>query len=325
MSTPGRPDRAKREPRGAAPQGAPVGAWLRQHRYALTVTLRRLAAQPFSSVANLLVMALVLALPLLGAAILVSVQPVARQVSVAPELTVFMQPDAPAPAAAEVARRISGEFAGQVSNVHVVPRGQALAQLRSNPAWQEALAVLPDNPLPDAVVVTLADGEDLAQRADKLAGQWRNWDHVDQVQLDSAWVQRLEALLRFGRIGLVFLAACVAVVVLATVFNTVRLQAMTQREEIAVARLVGATESFVRRPFLYLGALTGALAALLGIAAAAIALTPLNNALLGLARSYGAEFALHLPDTPMLALAVVAAGVLGALSARWSVTRSTRF
>ena len=302
-----------------------MNSLLRQHRYALTITLRRLAKQPFSSLANLLVMALALALPLLGAAILVSVQPVARQVSVAPELTVFMQPGAPATAAAAVAQRIGGEFGGQVAAVRVVPRGQALDQLRSNPAWQEALAVLQGNPLPDAVVATLADGSDLAQRAGALAGQWRTWDHVDQVQLDSAWVQRLEAILRFARIGLVFLAICVAVVVLATVFNTVRLQAMTQREEIAVARLVGATESFVRRPFLYLGALTGILAALLAVGVAAIALAPLNDALLGLARSYGAEFALHLPGAPMLLLAVVAAGVLGALSARWSVTRSTRF
>jgi len=302
-----------------------MNAWLRQHRYALTVTLRRLAAQPFSSLANLLVMALALALPLLGAAILVSVQPVARQVSVAPELTVFMQPDAPAEAAAAVAERIRRDYAGQVGAVRVVPRGQALADLRDNPAWQEALAVLPGNPLPDAVVATLADGEDLAARAAALAGQWRQFDRVDQVQLDSVWVQRLEAILRFGRIGLAFLAVCVAVVVLATVFNTVRLQAMTQREEIAVARLVGATESFVRRPFLYLGALSGVAAGVLAIVAAGLALAPLNGALLGLARSYGAEFALHLPGASMLVAGVVAAGALGALSARWSVTRSTRF
>ncbi len=98
----------------------------------------------------------------------------------------------------------------------------------------------------------------------------------------AAWVQRLEAILpRFARIGLGFLAACVAVVVLATVFNTVRMQALSQREEIGVARLVGATESFVRQPFLYLGALSGAAASLLAIGVAAIALSPLNDALLG--------------------------------------------
>lgn len=300
-------------------------ALLQQHRYALVVTLRRLAAQPFSSVANLLVMALALALPILGAAVLVSVEPVARQMSVTPELTVYMQPAASGDAAQAIATRINQEAAGQVAAVRVVPRAQALASLRNNPAWREALAALSDNPLPDAVVVTLTRTDDLAARAAALAGQWGKWPQVDHVQLDSDWVQRLEAILRFGRIGLVFLAASVAVVVLATVFNTVRLQAMSQREEIAVARLVGATESFVRRPFLYLGALTGAAAALLAVVAAGLALQPLNNAVLGLAHSYGAEFALHLPSLPMLAIEVLAAGILGALSARWSVTRSTRF
>lgn len=300
-------------------------ALLQQHRYALVVTLRRLAAQPFSSVANLLVMALALALPVLGAAVLVSVEPVARQMSVTPELTVYMQPAASGDAAQAIATRINQEAAGQVAAVRVVPRAQALASLRNNPAWREALAALSDNPLPDAVVVTLTRTDDLAARAAALAGQWGKWPQVDHVQLDSDWVQRLEAILRFGRIGLVFLAASVAVVVLATVFNTVRLQAMSQREEIAVARLVGATESFVRRPFLYLGALTGAAAALLAVVAAGLALQPLNNAVLGLAHSYGAEFALHLPSLPMLAIEVLAAGILGALSARWSVTRSTRF
>ena len=81
-------------------------SWLRQHRYALDITLRRLALQPFSSLANLIVMALALALPLLGSAILVSVQPLAREVSVTPELTVFLRMDAPAGAAAQVAERI---------------------------------------------------------------------------------------------------------------------------------------------------------------------------------------------------------------------------
>jgi len=270
-------------------------------------------------------MALALALPILGAAVLLSVEPVARQVSVTPELTVYMQPAASGDAAQAIATRINQEAAGQVQAVRVVPRAQALASLRNNPAWREALAALSDNPLPDAVVVTLTRTDDLAARAAALAGQWGKWPQVDHVQLDSDWVQRLEAILRFGRIGLVFLAASVAVVVLATVFNTVRLQAMSQREEIAVARLVGATESFVRRPFLYLGALTGVAAALLAIVAAGLALQPLNNAVLGLAHSYGAEFALHLPSSPVLAVEVLAAGILGALSARWSVTRSTRF
>lgn len=302
-----------------------MNMWLRQHRYALAITLKRLAAQPFSSLANILVMAMALALPLLGGAVLVSVEPVARQLSVTPEVTAYMQVDAPEAATIQLAQRIRSEYGERVADVRIVKRADALRELKENPAWAQALSVLPGNPLPDAVVVRLADGENLSNRAQALADGLQKWERVDRVQLDSAWVQRLEALLRFARIGLIFLAMCVAVVVLATIFNTVRMQALSQREEIGVARLVGATESFVRRPFLYLGALSGALAGLVAVGVAALLLSPLNSALVGLARSYGAEFALRLPAASILLLAIVVAAALGALSARWSVTRNTRF
>jgi cell division transport system permease protein len=298
---------------------------LRQHRYALAVTLRRLISQPISSLTNLLVIALALSLPLLGASLLISVEPVARQVSVTPELTIFLKIDAPSSAAEQLAKRIRSEHDHQVSGVRVIPKDRALKELRENPAWEQALKVLPSNPLPDAVVVGFTPGEDLAARANELARAWRTWPNVDLVQLDSAWVQRLEALLRFGKVGLILLALSVMLVVLATVFNTVRMQALSQREEIGVARLVGATEGFVRRPFLYLGALTCTLAALIGIGIARFALVPLNDALASLARSYDAEFALTLPSLPILILAVLSVACLGALSARWSVERNTRF
>jgi cell division transport system permease protein len=113
--------------------------------------------------------------------------------------------------------------------------------------------------------------------------------------------------------------------VLATVFNTVRLQALTQREEIAVARLVGATEPFVRRPFLYLGALTGLAASLLALLLAWLALAPLNAILGGFARSYGVDWAIRLPAVPDLLLSGLLVALLGAIAARLSVTRRTRF
>ena len=298
---------------------------LRQHRYALAVTLRRLISQPISSLTNLLVIALALSLPLLGASLLVSIEPVARQVSVTPELTIFLKPDAANTAAEQLAKRIRSEHAHQVSGVRIIPKDRALKDLRENPAWEQALKVLPNNPLPDAVVVAFTPGEDLAARADDLARVWRSWPNIDLVQLDSAWVQRLEALLRFGKVGLLLLALSVILVVLATVFNTVRMQALSQREEIGVARLVGATEGFVRRPFLYLGALTCTIAALISIGIARGALMPLNDALASLARSYDAEFALALPSIPVLCIAVLSVACLGALSARWSVERNTRF
>ena len=299
--------------------------WLRQHQYALAVSLRRLALQPFSSLANLLVIALTLSVPIMAAAILVSAQPVVKTLPVSPEVTLFLKPDAPAKAVAAVAQRLQTDYVGDIQGVRQVSRAQALRQLKSDPTWADALSVLPNNPLPDAVVVTLKDHAELAKHASALAGEWRKIEHVDIVQLDGAWVQRLEAILHFLRIVLGLLAIGVALVVLATVFNTVRMQALTQREEIAVARLVGATEPFVRRPFLYLGALTGALASAMAIGIAAAALVPLNTALARLASSYGSQLSLHMPDAISLALSAVVVAILGALSARWSVTRNTNF
>ncbi|MYN14044.1 FtsX-like permease family protein [Pusillimonas sp. TS35] len=299
--------------------------WVRQHRYAIRVALRRLLAQPFSSLSNIMVISLALAIPILAASVLISVEPLARAIPVNPEITLFLDPQAPASQADKLAAQLRTDHASVVGSARVVTRAQALGRLKDNPAWRDALAVLPGNPLPDAVVVTLADTADSSGVAAELAQQWRKLDNVDAVQLDSDWVRRLEALLGFARIGLALLAGAVALMVLATVFNTVRLQALTQREEIGVARLVGATESFVRRPFLYLGAISGIIASLIAIGLAALALAPLNTALARLASSYGAEFAVRLPDPASLLLATILVAILGALSARWSVNRTTRF
>jgi len=299
--------------------------WLRQHRYALQIALRRLMSQPFSSLSNILVIGLTLAIPIIAAAVLASAQPVVREIPVSPEVTVFLKPSASDQDARELAQGLQSKHAEQIQSVRVVTRDQALKALKGNPSWSTALAVLPGNPLPDAIVVTLRDSSELASQASELADEWRQLEAVDAVQLDSDWVRRLEAILRFVRIGLGMLAIGVALVVLATVFNTVRMQALTQREEIGVARLVGATESFVRRPFLYLGALTGVIASGVAIALSAVALLPLNAALARLASSYGTQFVLQMPDPVNLALATVVVAILAALSARWSVTRNTRF
>jgi len=299
--------------------------WLEHQRYALAVTWRRLIGQPFSFLANVVVIALALMLPLLGAAILISVQPVTQHVSANPSLTVFMQPTASLEQAERTADQIRQANNPSVTEVLLISKTEAFEQLQNNDVWRQALEVLPDNPLPHAISVTLTADDAMTANAKRLADQWREIDGVQYVELDSIWVQRVEALLRIGKIGLALVTLIIALVVLAAVFNTVRMQALSLREEIAVARLVGATEAFVRRPFLYQGGLTCAVASLIAIALASLALMPINEALVGLSRTYDALFALEMPDGVSLALYVAAAVVLGAFSARWSVTRHTRY
>lgn len=302
-----------------------MNRWVRQHKYACSTAARRLLATPFSSLANLLVIALTLALPVLGAALLVVAQPVVKQVSISPEITLFLEMDAPAQAAGQLAKTLQGQYKEDIEHVRIVPRKLALDTLKQNPNWSDALAVLPDNPLPDAVIVTLRQTDTLAQRAAQLVAEWKQLPSVQAAQHDAMWVQRLASILKFLRIGLGLLALGVALVVLATVFNTVRMQALSQREEIAVARLVGATETFVRRPFLYLGAITGIVASALAVVLSLIALVPLNQALATLAGSYGLALQMQLPPAPYLLLATLAIAVLGAIAARWSMTRHSRF
>jgi cell division transport system permease protein len=298
---------------------------LEHHRYALAVTWRRLIEQPFSFITNVAVIALALALPLIGASVLVSVQPLTQHVSANPALTVFMKPEASLKQAQAVEQSIRDQADPIVLDVALVSKDTAFKTLQSNDAWRQALDVLPENPLPHAISVTLVADEAMASNADVLANQWQQLDGVQFVQLDGVWVRRIEALMRIGNIGLALVTFIIALVVLAAVFNTVRMQALSLREEIAVARLVGATEGFVRRPFLYQGSLTCAVAVLIAIGLANLALMPLNEAIGSLSRTYDTLFALHLPDSLSLTFYVMAAIGLGAFSARWSVTRHTRY
>lgn len=299
--------------------------WLQHQRYALQVTLRRLVGAPFSFLTNVTVISLALILPLLGASVLVSVQPVAQHVSADPSVTIFMTADASLDSTQALADRIVSAQDPMILAVDVVAKDQAMSELQTNDAWRQALEALDSNPLPHAITVTLAADDAVARTAELFAEQWRTVDDVQFVQLDSLWVQRLEALLKLARIGLTLVTLIIALVVLAAVFNTVRMQALSQRDEIAVARLVGATEAFVRRPFLYQGGLTCGIAAAIAIGLTQLTLSPLNDAIGGLSKTYGTLFALHLPTTPMLVLYLLAAVLLGSFSARWSVTRHTRF
>lgn len=299
--------------------------WLQYHRYALEVTLRRLWRAPFSFLTNVGVIAFALVLPLMGASILISVQPVAQHVSADPTMTIFMSPDASLALSETLAKRIKETKDPLILDVRLIDKTEAATALRSNEAWRQALEALPDNPLPHAITVTLAADNAVARTAELFATEWRQSAGVQFVQLDSLWVQRLEALLRLVRIGLTLVTLIIALVVLAAVFNTVRMQAISQRDEIAVARLVGATESFVRRPFLYQGGMTCGLGAAIAIGLTALALNPLNMAIGDLSKTYDALFALHLPGGFTLSLYLLAAVVLGCFSARWSVTRHTRF
>jgi cell division transport system permease protein len=242
------------------------------------------------------VVAIALALPFAGLTLIENVRPVSEQLTVVPEISIFMGMDTPrerATALGPEIRRVVMEGKGS-GKLEFIPRENALSTLKNRTGLGDALTTLGENPLPDAYVLKLAGFQNAADatRVDSMAVQLKALPGVEYVQVDSAWVKRLAAMMHVLRLVLLFLAATLGVVVVAVIFNTIRLQVMTQREEIQVCRLFGATDAYICRPFYYTGALLGLIAGVVALGAVALALQPLNTAIADFARLYASEFRL---------------------------------
>lgn len=300
-------------------------SWLRQHLFAISDAFTHLFKAPGGFALNVLVVAIALALPFGGLTLIENIRPVSEQLAVEPEISIFMALDAARDKTTALAKPIDAILQQHHSSAKLlfIPREDALISLKNKTGMDDALTTLGQNPLPDAYVLKLAGFHDApdAARIDLIAADLKALPGVDTVQVDSEWVKRLAALLGILRLVLLFLAATLAVVVVAVVFNTVRLQVLTQREEIAVAKLVGATDSFIHRPFYYTGALLGLCAGGLALAAVALGLQPLNQAISEFARLYASEFRLlPLNWLASLLLLAISAG-LGLAGAVLSVRR----
>ena len=207
-----------------------------------------------------------------------------------------------------------------------VSRDKALESLKQRAGLGDVVETLGNNPLPDAYVLKLASAEDAAgaSRIEKLAAEIGKLSGVEIVQMDSAWVKRLAALMTLATTVLWLLAATLSGVVLAVVFNTIRLQVLTQSEEIAVSRLLGATDAFVSRPFYYTGAILGLAAGALALAGVMLALLLLNTSVTQLAALYGSPFRLVPLPADTAAILLAGSAALGVLGAALSVRRSLR-
>lgn len=296
-----------------------MSAWLSQHSAALAAAFRRLLAAPMSTLLSLLVIGIALTLPAFGYVLLDNLRELGSRAAGVKQISVFMELGASRKDVAEIENRLR-----QATGLswRFVPREEALKRLQQTEEMAEIVASLPRNPLPDAFIVEPADTEPAALEA--LGKELAGWPKVAHVQLDSAWVKRFDAFLRLGRLGLAMLAGLFAAGLVAVTFNTIRLQVMARAAEIEVARMIGATDAFIRRPFYYFGALQGALGGLLAAGIVLGGLHLLAGPVGELAALYGTAFALKVPTA--IGAAVLAAGgaVLGWLGAQLSVSLSLR-
>jgi cell division transport system permease protein len=302
-----------------------MSLWLRLHCAALGNALSHIRRAPGGFFLNVMVVAISLSLPFAGLALLDNIKPLTERLSVEPEISIFLAVDLPRAQAIALKPAIEKLMHDNHTNgsLEFVARETALDNLKQRTGMTDAIAAIGRNPLPDAYILRLTGLHTDAEVAqtNAIAEQLRTMKGVDSIQIDSAWLERLAALLSVFRLILMVLAITLGVVVVAVIFNTVRLQVMTQREEIIVAKLVGATDSFIHRPFFYTGALLGLSAGLVAIAAVTLSLAPLNRSITALAHLYASEFQLTpLSGLSMTILLIVSAG-LGLLGSLLSVRR----
>ena len=285
-----------------------------QHRAALNGALRRLVAAPLSTILSLLVIGTALALPSAGWVVLDNSSTIAGNASGVQQISLFMTLDADKKDVAEIKSRLRDAALGEW---RFVAKDEALQHLKSSEGMAEIIESLPKNPLPDAFVVEPANTE--PESLEGLAKTFSAWPKVAHVQLDSAWIKRLNAFLQIGKLSVVMLAGLFAGALVVVTFNTIRLQILAHAAEIEVAKLIGATDAFIRRPFQYFGALQGAFGGLFAALLVSMAGMLLQAPVGELVALYGASFALRgLSLASTAALMSIGAG-LGWLGAQLSV------
>jgi cell division transport system permease protein len=280
-----------------------LGSYFSRHAQVLVGSLGRILRAPFSTLMTMGVIAVALALPLLLNLFLENAQSASGNWNEAYDLSVYMDKKAGAARASSLAKQLQKR--PDVAAVRLISADQALADFRRDSGFGKALDVLSDNPLPDTLIVTPSLAASTPDGTQTLKAAVAAMADVDTVQLDTEWVQRLHAMLNLLRRVVLITGSLLAVGVVLIVGNTIRLDILNRRAEIEVMKLVGASDGFARRPFLYGGlwyGLGGGLGALILVwGATALLSRPAEQ----LAHLYGSTFRIQGLD------GVTAAGVLG--------------
>lgn len=265
--------------------------WFERHLQTMVGSLGRLWVHPFATLLTVLVIGIALALPACLHVMVQNVRSASGGWNNALDISVYMKTSSSLDDAKQAAERIRKR--SDVDEVKVIPADDALAEFRRSSGFGEALEALKDNPLPHALVVRPDAGARDPARVEQLTVELRKIPGVDLVQLDTEWVSRFNAILDVVR-RVVFLAAGLfALGILVIVGNTIRLDIENRRDEIEVTKLVGGSDAFVRRPFLYNGIWYGLGGGLIAWLIVAVVVLSLGDPVQRIAGLYGSSFRLQ--------------------------------
>jgi cell division transport system permease protein len=268
-----------------------IGAYFSRHAQVLIGSLGRIVHQPFAALMTMGVIAVALALPLFLSLLLQNARSATGNWNEAYDLSVYMDKRAGAVRVQSLAKQLRQR--GDVATVRIITAEQALAEFRSDSGFGTALDALADNPLPDTLVVTPTLTASTPQGTESLKSAIAAMSDVQTVQIDTEWVKRLHAMLDLLRRVVLLTGGLLGLGIVLIVSNTIRLDILNRRAEIEVMKLVGASDGFTRRPFLYTGIWYGLGGGLLALMLVIVASTVLARPVAHLAFLYGSGFSLE--------------------------------
>lgn len=264
-----------------------MSGWFAHHLASFSDALRRILRTPFAATFTALAIGVAITLPVSMYLTVKNINHLAGDLPTRPEISVFLSEKATPDERAVIKRKLEAHAA--LSGASYISGEAALARLKAQ-GLSDIAAGLDRNPLPDAWVLTMrettpAGMESLRKGLATLPG-------VESVQADSAWAERLQAMLNIGRQIVLLLAALFGLALIAIASNAIRAQILARRAEIEVSRLIGATDRYIRRPFLYYGALQGASGGVTALLILGLLGWALDGPVTQLAILYGSPFRL---------------------------------
>lgn len=292
--------------------------WLRGHAQAVAQTLTHFRAAPLGNLLTAAVLGLTLALPAALHVLVRNAGEVSSAWQGSVQLSLYLKDEISAADGVALARKLKDD--AEVGDALYISREAALAEFREYSGFGNALDLLEDNPLPALIVLSPAQ----AQESDRLPALMQRMEllpEVDFAKLDQQWLERLQALLRLVNRAITLLALGIGVAVIIIIGNTLRLEIERRRDEIVVMKLIGASERFIQRPFLYTGILLGLLGGVLAWTLVQALVIALSGPATYFASLYGSSYALAGLGWDA-SLGVLASGLmLGTAGALWTVKR----
>ena len=295
-------------------------AWLTYHTQALQLVLSRFQKNKLSTFLICLSIGVTLALPSAAYIILDNLNGLVSNVKSESKLSVFLTANHDTALVATIEKVLKQNPAIQL--VTFVSKEDALAQLTAIDANKALLDSLTNNPLPDAFFVEPKNLD--AASIESLKNDLGKIEGVEEVLIDDAWIKRLNYLLQLGQKALVLLASLLGFALVAVIGNTIRMQILTQSAEIELSQLIGATKSFIRRPFVYAGMLYGAGGGVLALLIVYLMTWLLNQTVVKIAADYQSNFTIHINHGYLFFVVIIIAAFIGWLAAYFAVNLKTQ-